>query len=105
MEISPAAAERRRFFRRPRCLFRQLEIHLAFESIHLGNLHLEFIAQFDDPARPASDQLAAVGIELKKFKGNLRENAVSDQDQWFLAHVCLWECGRGGSRFTYSMKR
>ena len=49
---------------------RQPEIHLLFEGIHFGDLHLDFIAEPNDPPRAAANQVVALGIENVKIIGH-----------------------------------
>ncbi len=48
---------------RSRLGLRETEVHLLFEAIHFGNLHLQTIAQLDGAAGAASDDLESRRVE------------------------------------------
>ncbi len=43
------------------------EVHLPLKGVDLGNLHLDLVAEFEEPAGAPADKLAAPGIELIKI--------------------------------------
>ena len=56
----------------------QTEIHLLFGGVHLGDLHLQLVAEADDAARAAADELIAlfvVDIKIILHGGQRHETA------------------------------
>ena len=61
-----------------RLALRQTEVHLLLETIHLGHLHLQSIAQLDHSSGASSDDLLTrrvEGIEVVHHRGERHQPA------------------------------